>query len=112
VDIALNCNEQAAVLIEWSGNANHWLLVDTVGTRSNRDGIGAQVRIVTQDGKQQYGLVSSAGSYLSASDKRVHFGLGGNTIVKSLEIHWPSGIVQTLSNVKADQLLVVREHAQ
>jgi hypothetical protein len=49
---------------------------------------------------------------LSASDKRVHFGLGGNTIVKSLKIDWPSGAVQTLTNVKADQLLVVRENAQ
>jgi hypothetical protein len=112
LDIALNCNEQPAVLLEWSGNANHWLLVDTIGTRSNRDGIGAQVRIVTEDGKQQYGVVSTAGSYLSASDKRVHFGLGGNTVVKSLEIDWPSRVVQTLTNVKADQVLVVRENAQ
>ena len=111
LDIALNCNEQPAVLLEWSGNANHWLLIDTMGTRSNRDGIGAQLRIVTQDGRQQYGLVSTAGSYLSASDKRLHFGLGANTIVKSLEIDWPSGVVQTLTNVKADQVLVVRENA-
>jgi hypothetical protein len=111
LDIALNCNDQPAVLMEWTGNSNHWLVVDTIGTRGNRDGIGAQLRIVSEDGKQQYGLVSSAGSYLSASDKRVHFGLGANTIVKSLEIDWPSGIVQTLANVKADQLLVVRENA-
>ncbi len=111
LDVALNCNEQPAVLMEWSGNANHWLLVDTIGSRSNRAGIGAQIRIVTSDGKRQYALVSGAGSYLSASDKRVHFGLGSNTIVKSLEIRWPSGIVQTLANVKADQLLVIRENA-
>jgi hypothetical protein len=111
LDIALNCNEQPAVLMEWSGNANHWLLVDTIGTRSNRDGIGAQLRLVTADGKQQYGLVGSAGSYLSSGDKRVHFGLGANTVVKSLEIDWPSGVRQTLSNVKADQLLIVRENA-
>jgi hypothetical protein len=112
LDIALNCNEQPAVLLEWSGNANHWLLVNTIGARGNRDGIGAQLHIVTPDGKQQYAVVSTAGSYLSASDKRVHFGLGANTIVKSLEIDWPSGVVQTLTNVKADQLLVVRENAQ
>lgn len=111
LDVALNCNEQPAVLMEWSGNANHWLLVDTIGSRSNRAGIGAQIRIVTSDGKRQYALVSGAGSYLSASDKRVHFGLGSNTIVKSLEIRWPSGIVQTLANVQADQLLVIRENA-
>ena len=110
VDIVVNCNEEPALLMEWTGNANHWLTVDPVGTRSNRDGIGAQVHIVTQDGKQQYGLVSGAGSYLSANDKRVHFGLGRNLIVKSLEIHWPSGGTQTLADVKADQVLVVREN--
>lgn len=112
MDIVLNCNEQAAVLLEWTGTSNHWLTVDTVGTRSNRDGIGAQVRIVTEDGKAQYGLVSTAGSYLSASDKRVHFGLGNNSVVKSLEIQWPSGITQKLVDIKADQVLVVHENAQ
>lgn len=112
LDIALNCNNQPAVLLEVTGNLNHWLTVDTVGTRSNRDGIGAQLRLVTEDGKQQYSVVSAAGTYLSSNDKRVHFGLGTNTVAKLLEIHWPSGIVQTLQNVKADQLLVVREAAQ
>ena len=80
-----------------TGNQNHWLTADTEGTRSNRDGIGAQLRLTTNDGKEQYGLVSSAGSYLSASDKRVHFGLGSNKSVKELEVRWPSGVVQTLT---------------
>ncbi len=61
------------------------------------------------DGSQQYGLVSPAGSYLSASDKRVHFGLGKDSVVKLLQIEWPSGTKQTLANVNADQVLVVRE---
>jgi hypothetical protein len=112
VDIVLNCNDQPAVLMEWTGNANHWLTVDTIGTRSNRDGIGAQMHLTTEDGKQQYGLVSAAGSYLSASDKRVHFGLGKNSVVQSLEIYWPSGLKQTLTNVKADQALIVHEASQ
>jgi hypothetical protein len=112
VSIVLNCNEQPPVLMEWSGNANHWLTVDTVGTRSNRDGIGAQLHIVTDDGKSQYSLVSSAGSYLSSNDKRAHFGLGSNTVVKLLEIQWPSGILQKLVNVKADQVLVVHENTR
>ena len=111
VDIVLNCNEQPAILLEWAGDENHWLTVDSVGTRSNRDGIGAQVHIVAADGKQQYGLISGAGSYLSASDKRVHFGLGRNSFVKLLEIQWPSGRKQTITNVKADQVLVVHEDA-
>jgi hypothetical protein len=109
ISIAINCNDQEPVLAQSTDNANHWLLVDVVGTRSNRDGMGTQVRIVTEDGKQQYGLVTSAGSYLSSSDKRVHFGLGANKLVKSLELHWPDGYTQTLTNVKADQALVVTE---
>jgi len=56
--------------------------------------------------------VSAAGSYLSASDKRVHFGLGKNSVVQSLEIYWPSGLKQTLTNVKADQALIVHEASQ
>jgi hypothetical protein len=109
LDVAINCNDGAAVLLEASGNANHWLTVDTVGTRSNRDGIGTQVRIVRADGTQEYAVVSAAGSYLSSNDKRVHFGLGRSDTVKLLELKWPSGTLQTLANVKADQVLVVRE---
>jgi hypothetical protein len=112
VDIAINCNDQAAVLLEWNGTSNHWLTIGTVGTRSNRDGIGAQLHLVTEDGKSQYGLVTSAGSYLSSSDKRVHFGLGNNRSAKLLEVVWPSGTVQTLTNIKADQTLVVTESPQ
>jgi len=111
VDIAINCNDQPGVLIEMTATTNHWLTVDTIGTRSNRDGIGAQLHLLTEDGKQQYGVVSAAGSYLSSSDKRVHFGLGGNKIVKELEIRWPSGTLQTLTDINADQTFVVREPA-
>jgi hypothetical protein len=110
--IALNCNEQPAILLETTTSSTHWLIVDTVGTRSNRDGIGAQLRLMTDDGKEQYGLVSAAGSYLSASDRRVHFGLGDKNVAKRLEIHWPSGLTQTLTNVKADQVLALREGTQ
>jgi hypothetical protein len=99
-------------LLEWNGTSNHWLTIGTVGTRSNRDGIGAQLHLVTEDGKSQYGLVTSAGSYLSSSDKRVHFGLGNNRSAKLLEVVWPSGTVQTLTNIKADQTLVVTESPQ
>jgi hypothetical protein len=112
VDIAINCNDEPAVLLEMTGVTNHWLTVETVGTHSNRDGIGTQLHLVAEDGTQQNGLISSAGSYLSASDKRVHFGLGRNRAAKELEIHWPSGIVQKLTDIKADQTLVVREPTQ
>jgi hypothetical protein len=86
---------------------NHWLILSLVGKKSNRDGIGAQVEVVTAKGRQS-ATVSTAGSYLSSSDKRVHFGLGTEAVAQ-IEIRWPSGIVQTLSNVRADQILQVDE---
>lgn len=81
----------------------HWLTLMLEGTRSNRDGIGAVVRV---NGQTQY--ATSAGSYASASDKRVHFGLAQATAA-NVEIAWPSGQKQILQNVKADQILKVRE---
>lgn len=109
VDIAINCNNGPAVLLKNSGSANHWLMVNTIGTRSNRDGIGAELQLTASDGKRQYGFVSTASSYLSASDKRVHFGLGSATDVKLLEIRWPSGTIQKMNDLKADQIVTVRE---
>jgi hypothetical protein len=110
IDIAINCNEgPALVLINQGRNGNHWLLVNTVGSASNRDGIGASLRLVTESGLELYGYVSNAGSYLSASDKRVHFGLGRDRIVRLLEITWPSGTVQRLEKIPADQVLTVQE---
>jgi len=79
-----------------------------VGHRSNRDGIGAVIKVTTSAGPQ-WVTVSTAGSYLSSSDKRAHFGVGADAVVKSVEIHWPSGIVQRLSDVRADQILRVDE---
>jgi hypothetical protein len=109
IDVVMNCNDRPAMILNNGGNANHWLVVNTVGTISNRDGIGAALRLVTGSGAEQFGYVTTAGSYLSSSDKRVHFGLGSETTVKLLEIKWPSGIVQKLENVKTDQILTVRE---
>lgn len=91
-----------------SPSANHWLLVKTVGTRSNRDGMGARIRIVTASGSQ-WNSVNTAVGYAGASDPRVHFGLGADTVVRELVITWPSGTVQTLRDIGADQILVVRE---
>jgi enediyne biosynthesis protein E4 len=79
-----------------------------VGHKSNRDAIGAEVKLVTAKGAQ-VAAVSIAGSYLSSSDKRVHFGLGAETVGQSLEIRWPSGIVQILRQVSADQVLQIDE---
>jgi enediyne biosynthesis protein E4 len=90
------------VLMNRSGKA-HWLTITLRGTRSNRDGFGAKVQV---NGQTRF--ATSAGSYLSASDKRLHFGLGTAEKAK-VEIAWPSGIHQTLNDVHADQFLEVRE---
>jgi hypothetical protein len=79
-----------------------------VGHKSNRDGIGAEVKLVTRKGAQ-FATVTTAGSYLSASDKRVHFGLGTETAATAIEIRWPSGAVQILKDVRGDQILQVDE---
>ena len=85
------------------GGAQHWLTITLRGTRSNRDGVGARIRV---NGQTRY--ATTAGSYLSASDKRVHFGLGPAKLA-NIDVLWPSGTRQTLTNVPADQFLEVRE---
>jgi hypothetical protein len=111
LDAVVTTNDGPAyVLMNQSSEANHWLTLSLSGNKSNRDGIGARIKIETEKGSQ-YATVTTAGSYESSSDKRVHFGLGSAKIVKTVEIHWPSGILQKLENVKADQILDVKEEA-
>jgi enediyne biosynthesis protein E4 len=98
----------AYILHNQTATTNHWLTLSLVGHRSNRDGIGAVIKLTTSLGAQ-YVTVTPAGSYLSSSDKRAHFGLGSDTGAKLIEIHWPSGIIQKLENVHADQILTVNE---
>ncbi len=96
------------VLHNATSTPNHWLILKLVGHRSNRDAIGAEVRFAT--GRiTQVATVTTASSYLSSSDKRVHFGLGTETTAATVEIRWPSGIRQTLKNVRGDQILQVDE---
>jgi hypothetical protein len=111
VDAVVTTNDGPAyVLRNETLTGNHWLTLMLVGHRSNRDGIGAVIKVDTSAGPQ-YVTVTTAGSYLSSNDKRAHFGLGADSVVKSIEIHWPSGIVQRLNNVRADQILRVEEPA-
>jgi enediyne biosynthesis protein E4 len=93
-----------------SAARSHWLLVNPVGARSNRDGMGARVKVLTASGPR-YGYVNTAVGYGGASDRRVHFGLGVDGVVDELTVTWPSGTVQTLKKVAADQVLTVREPA-
>jgi hypothetical protein len=87
---------------------HHWIVVDVVGTRSARDGAGARVKVVTASGVQ-HGHVSTAAGYGGSSDRRPHFGLGPDTVVKELTVTWPSGRTQTLKDVGADRVVAVRE---
>ena len=87
---------------------NHWLSLLLVGHKSNRDAIGAEIKVITAHGTQ-YWTVSTAGSYLSSNDKRAHFGLGPDAVATRVEIRWPSGIRQTLENVTGDRVVRIDE---
>jgi hypothetical protein len=93
-----------------SPTANHWITLSLQGTRSNRDAIGAKLKLVTPSGAR-YSLVNTAVGYGSASDRRVHFGLGKDDRILKIEITWPSGTTQVLENVAIDQFLSVKEPA-
>lgn len=87
---------------------NHWILLHLEGTRSNRDGFGALVSL-TAGGLRQYGQGRCPTSYLFQSDPRLHFGLGSADRIDRIEVRWPSGKVQSLENIPADQILIIRE---
>jgi len=91
-----------------SPNSNHWLDIALRGTKSNRDGIGARIKLVTKSGTQYNHMTTSVG-YASSSDGPVHFGLGPDARAELIEIHWPSGIIQTLQDVAVDRILKVAE---
>lgn len=103
-----NQNDPPTLLRNEGGNQNHWISVQTVGTKSNRDGIGARI-ILTAGGRRQMAEVRSGGSYLSQNDLRLHFGLGPATTIDRLEVRWPSGIVDKVESVPAGQFVVVQE---
>jgi hypothetical protein len=90
------------------GNANHWLTVQLMGTKSNRDGIGASLKL-SSEGTVHVEQAKGGMSYMSASDPRIHFGLGKRTKIDFLEITWPSGQVDRLTNLAIDQIIAVKE---
>lgn len=101
--------EPAKVLYNVCSPENHWILIQLQGTRSNRDAIGAKIKITSDSGQVQYNHVTTAVGYASASDKRVHFGLGAVRRIREIEIRWPSGHTQTLKDIAANQILMVKE---
>ncbi|MGH9632562.1 MAG: CRTAC1 family protein, partial [Bryobacteraceae bacterium] len=109
IDIIVSNNDGPALLLRNAASGGNWLIIELKGTISNRDAIGATVLAVDDDGRKQWQFVSTASSYLSASDSRVHFGLGKSRRLASLEVHWPSGRKQILKDVAANQVLRVTE---
>jgi hypothetical protein len=102
-------NEPPRLLTNTGGTGNHWLMLSLVGHKSARDAIGAKVKLTTASGRALYNHVAISVGFMSSSDKRVHFGLGKEAKITSLEIRWPSGIRQELTNVAADQIVAVDE---
>ena len=103
-----NNGESPQLLRNDGGNANHWLEILLIGTKSNRDGVGARLKLTAGD-MVLYDQRKGGTSYQSAPDPRLHFGLGQKAKVDSLEIVWPSGMVTRLSDLPADQIIAVEE---
>ena len=111
LDILVTTNDGPAYLFRNDGgNRNHWISVRLVGRKSNRDGIGAVVRVVSKSGKQ-WNMVRSGSSYCSQSDLALTFGLGGDAAVEGIEIEWPSGVKQKLGGLAANEFLTIDETA-
>lgn len=112
IDIAVTViGADPELLMNRSANANHWILLKLVGVADNRDGLGAKIKITTRNGVQ-FNECTTAVGYNSSSDKRVHFGLGDASIIDRIDITWPTGIRQSLRNIKADQVLIVVEDSK
>jgi enediyne biosynthesis protein E4 len=109
VDVVVTAlSADAEVWMNRSEKSGHWLDIALRGTKSNRDGIGARIKLVSRSGTQYNHMTTSVG-YASSSDGPVHFGLGPDIRADSIEIQWPSGVIQTLTNVASDAIVKVTE---
>jgi enediyne biosynthesis protein E4 len=104
----VNLNDRGAFLRNNKGNQNNWISLNLVGSTSNRDGIGVRIK-VTSGNMVQTNQKKSTTGYLSQNDPRIHFGLAKNETIDKIEIKWPSGKIQVLDNIKANQILTVKE---
>jgi hypothetical protein len=107
IDIVVTVlNGKPQLLMNRSQNHNHWIILKLVGVADNRDGLGTRVKITTAN-EVQYNEATTAVGYNSSSDKRVYFGLRNATVVDQIELAWPTGVKQVLTNVAADQILTI-----
>jgi enediyne biosynthesis protein E4 len=110
VDVVVSViGDKPELLYNTSAGGAHWIEIQTEGRQTNSDGIGTRIKLTQQSGEVQYNQVTTSVGYASASDKRVHFGLGKNTRIREIELRWPSGKVQVVKDVAADQVLKVKE---
>src|SRR4029077_19413049 len=108
--VITNLNALPSLIVNQVRSSNHWIAVRTVGTKSNRDGIGARISL-TVGARTRVDEVRSGSSYNSSSDLRVHFGLGSATKVNSVQFRWPSGLQEHFDNLPADSIHTLKEGA-
>ena len=109
--VVTSLGQPPRILLNNALSHNHWVTLDLRGTVSNRDAIGAKVKLVTESGRTLYEHVTTSVGFMSSSDRRVHFGLGKETVVRQIEIQWPSGTVQRIEHPQSDRILRVEEPA-
>jgi hypothetical protein len=105
-----NMNQTPSLLVNSARTANHWVTFRLIGTKSNRDGIGAKIT-VRAGGRDHVDEVRSGSSYISQSDLRVHFGLGIATRIDYVDVRWPSGLVERFEEVQTDGIRSLIEGA-
>jgi hypothetical protein len=110
--VVTSLGERPRILMNQGLVGNHWVMFDLRGHKSNRNGIGAKIQVVTGSGRNLYNHVTTSVGFMSSSDRRVHFGLGGEAKISHVEIRWPSGIVQRLENPAVDRVIRIEEPAR
>ena len=107
--VVTSLGERPRILMNNALVKNHWLMLDLRGNKSNRNGIGATIEVMTASGRKLYNHISTSIGFMSSSDRRAHFGLGTETNLDYVEIRWPSGIVQRITSPAVDQIMKVEE---
>ncbi len=109
--VVTSLGERPRILMNNALVRNHWIMFELRGHKSNRDGIGASIKLTTASGRTLYSHVTTSVGFMSASDRRPHFGLGAETKIDHVEIRWPSGIAQRIDHPAVDQIMKVEEPA-
>jgi hypothetical protein len=109
IDAVVSVLDDAPIILRNAGTQHHWIGIELSGTKSNRNGIGARVTVMNIAGQKRIFDVGTAGSYLSSNDSRIVVGLGSARAVRSIEVRWPSGRVQTIPSPTIDRYLQISE---